>query len=116
MGGPHRGGTTLLADLLEAHAHIYGLTAGDNWIGSRSKGAGGTKGPANEGIFLQSVFPQFGLSMGPAEIAYRSLTGTLRTNGTGWGSYAYSKEAHLTEMNESGLLTPENRSARRPAS
>ena len=105
VGGPHRGGTTLLADLLEAHPSIDGLGATAGWVGARAKGVGGTKGPANEGVFMQSVFSKFGLSMGPLEIAYRSLMGTLRQNGTGWGSYAYAANAHLTEANETGLLT-----------
>ena len=84
-----------------------GATAG--WVGARSKGVGGMKGPANEGVFMQSVFSQFGLSMGPLEIAYRSMAGTLRQNGTGWGSYAYAADAHLTEANETGLLTDRSR-------
>ena len=70
---------------------------------------GGSKGPQNEGVFLQSVFSQFSLSMGPLEIIARTLSGTLRRNGTGWGAYAYAAEAHLTERNESGLLTEANR-------
>ncbi|KAL1525079.1 hypothetical protein AB1Y20_019952 [Prymnesium parvum] len=109
VGGPHRGGTTLLSDLLEAHPLVHGLGAPENGIGSRSAGVGGTKGPLNEGIFLQSVFPRFGLAMGPVEIAYRTVTGTLRQNGTGWGAYAYAPTAHLTEANETGLLTDVSR-------
>eukprot|EP00966_Prymnesium_polylepis_P020385 469347-Prymnesium_polylepis.1 len=60
---------------------------------------------------MQSVYPTFRLSMGPMEIAYRTLTGTLRENGTGWGSYAFAAGAHLTEANESGLLSELSRCA-----
>ena len=108
VGGPHRGGTTLLADLLELHPRIDGLATGLRRTG-REVALSGHKGPQNEGIFLQSVFPKFRLSMGPLEIIARTLTGTLRQNGTGWGAYAYAPGAHLTEKNETGLLTEVNR-------
>ena len=109
VGGPHRGGTTLLADLLAAHPLVDGLAEPTGQVGSRERGSGGRKGPQNEGIFLQTVLPKFRFSMGPAEIIARTLTGSLRQNGTGWATYAYAPEAHLTEANETGLLTGPNR-------
>ena len=98
----------MLADLLERHPRVHGLAAASDRAG-RERALGGTKGPQNEGVFLQSVFPHFRLSMGPMEIIGRTLTGTLRQNGTGWGAYAYAPNAHLTEHNETGLLTDDNR-------
>lgn len=109
IGGPHRGGTTLLADLVSAHPGVHGLGASSSFVGSRSMGKGGTKGPGNEGIFLQTVFPSYRLAMSPWEITFHFLQGTLRENGTGWGSYAFAENAHLTEANESGLLTENSR-------
>ena len=109
VGGPHRGGTTVLSDLLEAHPRVAGLATPSGALGSRSAVGGGSKGPLNEGLFLQSVLPKFRLSMDPGELILRLLTGTLRQNGTGWGSYAYAADAHLTERNETGLLTEQSR-------
>ena len=109
VGGPHRGGTTVLSDLLEAHPRVAGLATPSGALGSRSAVGGGSKGPLNEGLFLQSVLPKFRLSMDPGELILRLLTGTLRKNGTGWGSYAFAADAHLTERNETGLLTEQSR-------
>ena len=99
----------MLSDILEAHPRVAGLATPSGALGSRSAVGGGSKGPLNEGLFLQSVLPKFRLSMDPGELILRLLTGTLRQNGTGWGSYAYAADAHLTERNETGLLTEQSR-------
>lgn len=74
VGGVHRSGTTLIADLLAQHPEISGLA--DTGV------------PENEGQHLQAVFP-IALELG------------------GFGRFAFSDRAHLTES--SPLVSPATR-------
>lgn len=88
IGGPHRGGTTLLWRLLAAHPS---MSAFDE---HRDTDFG-------EGSFLQTVMPTFGVG----REAHALKNGGSRT--TGIGVYALSPNAHLTEASQ--LLTDANR-------
>mmetsp|Transcript_13137 Transcript_13137/g.17189 ORF Transcript_13137/g.17189 Transcript_13137/m.17189 type:complete len:347 (+) Transcript_13137:94-1134(+) len=83
VGGPHRGGTTILWQCLREHPAISGF--GDR-VGA----------DASEGIFIQSVFPQFGIGaeINSAKMATQQ-TRTLAMKGL--GQYAFNPEAHMTE-------------------
>lgn len=48
VGGPHRGGTTILWKCLREHPSISGFP---DWVGT----------DYSEGMFLQSVYPTFGI-------------------------------------------------------
>ena len=78
IGGPHRGGTTLLWRLLSSHQAMSGFPER-------------TDSDFSEGVFLQSVLPTFGV--GAAVPPGRSR----RAPTTGLGRYAFDSEAHLTE-------------------
>eukprot|EP00933_Yihiella_yeosuensis_P018169 TRINITY_DN15016_c0_g1_i1.p1 TRINITY_DN15016_c0_g1~~TRINITY_DN15016_c0_g1_i1.p1 ORF type:complete len:465 (-),score=84.80 TRINITY_DN15016_c0_g1_i1:202-1596(-) len=58
IGGVHRSGTTLLADWLTKHNSVTGL---HNRPGVDPRKARHLKRLANEGIFMQTVYPRFGL-------------------------------------------------------
>ena len=75
LGGPHRGGTTILWQLLSAHASIGGFPEdSDSDFG--------------EGAFLQSVLPTFGVG---------AARGQQRKTTTGLGRYAFDPASHMTE-------------------
>ena len=75
LGGPHRGGTTLLWRLLAAHPSVSGF-------------AESVATDFGEGAFLQSVLPTFGVGA--------EFVGRPRRN-SGLGRYALAPTAHLTE-------------------
>eukprot|EP00931_Biecheleriopsis_adriatica_P078789 TRINITY_DN52206_c0_g1_i1.p1 TRINITY_DN52206_c0_g1~~TRINITY_DN52206_c0_g1_i1.p1 ORF type:complete len:462 (+),score=111.51 TRINITY_DN52206_c0_g1_i1:31-1386(+) len=58
IGGLHRSGTTLLADILSQHSDVAGL---EHQPGHDARKAHWIKNVMSEGIFLQSVYPKFGL-------------------------------------------------------
>jgi hypothetical protein len=116
LGGPHRGGTTILTDILARHNDIGPFAVKETSRKSRKRG--GERGPRSEGIFWQSVYPKFGIapwiSHGVTRLCKKVLKwvrlGYLMDYGpSGIGGYAFNKEAHLTEANETGLLTVENK-------
>ena len=76
IGGPHRGGTTLLWRLLASHADVSAFpeTTGDSDF--------------SEGAFLQSVLPTFGVGQESRRPRHQL---------DGLGRFAFSASAHLTE-------------------
>lgn len=93
IGGPHRGGTTILWMALDAHPDISGLATfpPDN-----------KKRECGEGILIQDVYPRHGIGV---EDLMRSNQGHQRkmaAMGRGTGRYALAdeKSVHLTESDE----------------
>lgn len=98
VGGLHRSGTTLLADLIADHPEVSGLS--------------GTGVPMNEGQFLQGVFPpawtkrtlwpiRYLRKISPPLISHRGYGGP--------GRFVFDPGAHITEA--STLVTRENAEA-----
>ena len=81
MGGSHRGGTTLLWRLLTRQPD----TSGFNEYADTDFG---------EGAFLQTVLPTFGVGSELTSAGRSVLSGTQG----GLGRYAFSPDAHLTEL------------------
>ena len=80
MGGPHRGGTTLLWRLLAQHPMVSAFAEhSDTDYG--------------EGAFLQTVLPRFGVG----EEGLRQTFPSAQGLSTGLGRYAFAPDAHLTE-------------------
>jgi len=90
LGGPHRGGTTLLWRLIGLHASVSSF---------------GTRLPTDfsEGSFLQTVLPTFGVGDDDATCMRSGRVKRM----AGVGRYALSPAAHLTE--DSPLNTAANR-------
>jgi len=61
IGGLHRSGTTFLWQALSKHSSVAPLEYVEGHTDVRHKGARHMKKLFNEGIFLQSVYPKFGL-------------------------------------------------------
>lgn len=80
LGGPHRGGTTILWKCLARHAEISGFA--DTFT---------TGADFSEGISMQTVYPDFGMG----REAY--LPPEHRHVDMGLGRYALHPDAHLTE-------------------
>jgi len=80
LGGPHRGGTTILWKLLAAHPVVSAFDESDDT-------------DFGEGAFLQTVLPRFGV--GSESMRY-AMPGAAR-RAEGMGRYALSPRAHLTE-------------------
>ena len=80
MGGPHRGGTTLLWRLLARHPLVSAF-------------AENADTDYGEGAFLQTVLPRFGIG----EEAMRQTFPSAKGLATGLGRFAFAPEAHLTE-------------------
>ena len=80
MGGPHRGGTTLLWRLIAQHPLVsaFAETADTDY---------------GEGAFLQTVLPRFGVG---TEAMRQAMPGAA-SQPSGLGRYAFAPEAHLTE-------------------
>lgn len=97
LGGPHRGGTTILWKKLREHPQLAGF--GDK-VGS----------DASEGIFMQTVYPQFGIGN---EISAGTFNGQTRSfkpgelDARGLGRFAFNPDAHITE--DDPLVHPSNR-------
>ena len=81
VGGPHRGGTTLLWQLLAAHPAVSGF-------------AEHVDSDYSEGAFLQTVLPTFNVGM---ETMLKGQGVDVQAVPSGLGSYALSPAAHLTE-------------------
>jgi hypothetical protein len=77
IGGPHRGGTTILWRLLASHPQISGFPET------------GVPTDFAEGSFLQSVLPTFGVGA--------ELLGAVPKMDHGLGRYAFASKAHMTE-------------------
>ena len=94
VGGPHRGGTTLLFSLLYQHPDISG-----HHITQRFQ----TEQPV-EGVFVQTVYPTFGLAneLNAAKFAYGIKSKAPR----GLGRYMINKNHHLTERSKQYLTVP----------
>ncbi|CAM9427613.1 unnamed protein product [Choristocarpus tenellus] len=91
IGGPHRGGTTVLWECLREHPSISGFA---DRVGA----------DYSEGMFLQSVYPTMGIGseMGTAQQGFgggRRKKRSKLTSGMleGLGGYAFNPEYHLTE-------------------
>ena len=80
MGGPHRGGTTLLWRLLAEHPLVSAF-------------AENADTDYGEGAFLQTVLPRYGVGEEGMRQAFPSQKGLA----TGLGRFAFAPEAHLTE-------------------
>jgi len=114
VGGPHRGGTTLLHSMLATHPQVGEFAVKDQ---SREVAGRGLEGPMSEGMFQQRVYPRFGIGLGATQRTLRMLGRAMR--GLGWaspepggiGAYAFLPGAHLTEANETGLLSEASRLA-----
>ena len=79
LGGPHRGGTTILWKCLQAHPEIASFPP--PFV---------TGADFSEGIFMQDVYPGFGIGV-PQDSSNEG-----ENNIVGLGRYALSPEAHLT--------------------
>eukprot|EP00466_Bigelowiella_natans_P014663 jgi/Bigna1/85364/estExt_fgenesh1_pg.C_30359 len=93
LGGPHRGGTTVLWECLRQHPDISDLGSQED-----------TGIDLSEGIFMQDVYPNFGIGNEYAETDWRRRHGGL-------GQYALvaEKDVHL---NETHRLVSEKNQAR----
>ena len=92
IGGPHRGGTTVLWDELRRHPDV-----GD--FGTQFESGS----DFSEGIFLQNVYPRFGVgnefrSLPPA---FGGSTQEANRRSTGLGKYALDPSVHLIETHPS---------------
>ena len=96
LGGHHRGGTTLLWEMLKLHPEVsnFGTTFE-------------TGSDFSEGVFLQDVLPMFGIG----SEGLQSTTGNTRIENKGLGQYALAPEAevHWTEENHREAVTLSNR-------
>mmetsp|Transcript_26013 Transcript_26013/g.46219 ORF Transcript_26013/g.46219 Transcript_26013/m.46219 type:complete len:398 (+) Transcript_26013:75-1268(+) len=97
IGGPHRGGTTILWKALTEHPKIADF--------------GDTKNTAiafSEGVLMQDVFPKMGLGLEWSEHSVRKNQHPWKTYKGGLGQYALlpENEVHLDET--SALVTPQN--------
>ena len=102
VGGPHRGGTTVLWKALDAHPDISGL-------GKTPPAEDGSddivqKRECEEGILIQDVYSRRGIGM--EHVAKSNMA--FRNRMLGLGKYALGKEAqvHLTEGD--ARVTPQN--------
>mmetsp|Transcript_25431 Transcript_25431/g.61260 ORF Transcript_25431/g.61260 Transcript_25431/m.61260 type:complete len:387 (+) Transcript_25431:299-1459(+) len=93
LGGPHRGGTTVLWRCVREHPDIAGF--GDSFT---------TGIDLSEGIFMQDVYPNFGIGMEFNQYDWRKRRGGL-------GQYALLPE-HRVRLNESSRLVTEANQAR----
>ena len=86
IGGPHRGGTTLLWRLLAAHPLVSGFPEKS------------IESDFSEGSFLQSVLPTFGVGaelLGPKAVGGRR--GRSFRSDDGLGRYGLAASSHMTE-------------------
>ena len=97
LGGHHRGGTTLMWNMLKLHPSIGSFGT------MRETGA-----DYSEGVFLQDVIPLFGIG---SEGLGGSTTGNRRSEDRGLGMYALApeNEVHWTEDNHKDQVTYEKR-------
>uniref|UniRef100_A0A7S2V2M0 Protein-tyrosine sulfotransferase n=1 Tax=Fibrocapsa japonica TaxID=94617 RepID=A0A7S2V2M0_9STRA len=93
IGGPHRGGTTIIWKAITQHPLVAGFGS------TFESGA-----DHSEGILIQDVYPQFGVGM---EKIMANMAG-FKTQMIGAGKYALGDEAkvHLIETDEK--VTPSN--------
>jgi len=109
IGGPHRGGTTLLWKLLATHPNVSGFVASNLHDRMTQLLPGGDfsvhadDGMRMEGLYLQSVYPLFGLN---AQTGVQGV-GLAVQREDGLGKYALVPGAHLTET--SALVTSANK-------
>lgn len=96
VGGPHRGGTTILWELLREHPRLAGF---GNKVGA----------DASEGVFMQTVFPHMGVGheINAVDIAMGRTDSRLSKAMKGLGRYAFNERFHFTE--DSHLVTIQNR-------
>mmetsp|Transcript_10490 Transcript_10490/g.16094 ORF Transcript_10490/g.16094 Transcript_10490/m.16094 type:complete len:383 (+) Transcript_10490:43-1191(+) len=92
LGGPHRGGTSILWKSLKQHHDISGF--GNTFE---------TGVDESEGILMQDVYPRFGIG----NEDFRTQHPGWSTSSEGVGQYALHPDVHMTE--ESGLITTKNR-------
>mmetsp|Transcript_11007 Transcript_11007/g.16860 ORF Transcript_11007/g.16860 Transcript_11007/m.16860 type:complete len:396 (+) Transcript_11007:61-1248(+) len=92
LGGPHRGGTSIIWKCLKAHPSISGF--GDSFV---------TGVDESEGILMQDIYPRFGIGFED----FRTKFPNWSTSGQGVGQYALGDEVHMTESHK--LVTVENR-------
>jgi len=98
VGGLHRSGTTLLADLIADHPEVSGLS--------------GTGVPMNEGQFLQGVYPPAWTKRTLWPIRYLRPVAPRLVSHRGYGGpgrFVFDPGSHLTET--SPLATRENAQA-----
>jgi hypothetical protein len=101
IGGPHRGGTTLLWNSLDAHPDISGLatTPPDEGNGKQSR-----KRKCREGILIQDVYSRFGI--GIEDIMKKHKVYQQQMLGVGRYALGNEKDVHLTESD--AQVSPEN--------
>mmetsp|Transcript_40754 Transcript_40754/g.68253 ORF Transcript_40754/g.68253 Transcript_40754/m.68253 type:complete len:410 (-) Transcript_40754:254-1483(-) len=100
IGGPHRGGTSILWKCLREHSDIASFGETD-----------GSRADESEGMFIQDVYPRWGIGQQTASMlqgAQVPIQSKIDRGIGGLGVYALSPEAliHLTEDNH--RVTPEN--------
>ncbi|GAB5368685.1 hypothetical protein AAMO2058_001340900 [Amorphochlora amoebiformis] len=95
VGGPHRGGTTLLWECLREHPDIANF-------GSQHQ----TASDLSEGIFLQDVYPNFGIGHEIAQSDWRRRRGGMGQFALGKEEWVHLLEDHrlVTEYNQARLL------------
>ena len=93
IGGPHRGGTTVLWEQLRCHPEIssFGTT--------KESGV-----DYSEGVFLQSVYPRFGVGNEYQHLSTPLKSGTERHDGL--GRYGLDPASHMTD--EHSLVSRDN--------
>lgn len=99
LGGPHRGGTTVLWNSLSFHPNISAFAFKHGLDRRRAPKLDETFG---EGIFLQKVYPKMGLDhrLHAVKMAKHWILGKLGLSDglqEGIGRYAFDPENHLTE-------------------
>ena len=95
VGGHHRGGTTLMWEMLKFHPQIgsFGLQHQ-------------TGGDYSEGVFLQDVVPTFGIGTEGISVAKNKQS---ENRGLGIYALAPEEEVHWTEENHADMVTFERR-------
>ena len=101
IGGPHRGGTTLLWSALDAHPDISGLatSAPDEGRDTQSRNR-----KCREGILIQDVYSRFGI--GIEDLMKKHKVYQQRMLGVGRYALGDEKDVHLTEGD--AQVSPEN--------
>lgn len=96
IGGPHRGGTSVLWELLSAHPEISAFGS------TRETGS-----DHSEGIFVQSVYPRFGIGTEFAR-GKEGGRGSSAWKPVGLGRYALGPEPDIHWTEAHPAVTPQN--------
>lgn len=109
IGGQHRAGTTVLANILSLHKDISGL--GGSVSDSKNTGV-----DYNEGILMQDVYSRFGVGTEHLINNRKNIFGSKQEQEImmGLGKYALNDEmsVHLTENNHRDMLSSKENMAK----